>query len=305
MSNYPKDVMSWKLCQGVKQIWYYRKSIIWGLIFVATIPIFACVYYMLPEKSWSYVGEIRTYLDAMYYSAITITTLGFGDITPNNGLARSITMIEVITGVVVVGSFLNAVATEKANQISRQKALQTLQRLLPLSIPQIQLYLYSCFEMMTPIDERNTIVLNDIYDYEFDLKFNRMYDLNDASLFMTTPINQSVVERFFQNELRLYDELKYLASNVELSYWKELQEVIDDFLREVSNFPYRDVIITYSHNNDIVNLVKKIIRESGENIGEFECSNIVNPYKSLFCHIEVMISYTQKIVKNIKMTNGL
>lgn len=196
-------------------------------------------------------------------------------------------------------------ATEKTNQISRQKALQTLQRLLPLSIPQIQLYLCSCFEMMTPIDERNTIVLNEIYDYEFDLKFNRMYDLNDISLFMTTPINQSVVERFFQNELRLYDELKYLASNVELSYWKELQEVIDDFLREVSNFPYRDVIITYSHNNDIVNLVKKKIRESGENIGEFECSNIVNPYKSLFCHLKVMISYTQKLVKNIKMTNGL
>jgi hypothetical protein len=45
-----------------------------------------------------------------YFSAITITTLGFGDITPVSSLARVLVGLEAVLGVVIIGLFLNAVA---------------------------------------------------------------------------------------------------------------------------------------------------------------------------------------------------
>lgn len=45
-----------------------------------------------------------------YFSATTITTLGYGDITPITSTARVFVAIEAILGVVIVGLFLNAVA---------------------------------------------------------------------------------------------------------------------------------------------------------------------------------------------------
>ena len=45
-----------------------------------------------------------------YFSATTITTLGFGDITPVSTEARVLAAAEAVLGVVIVGLFLNAVA---------------------------------------------------------------------------------------------------------------------------------------------------------------------------------------------------
>jgi hypothetical protein len=50
------------------------------------------------------------YIRMCYFSAITITTLGFGDITPITSAARLLVGIEAVLGVVVVGLFLNAIA---------------------------------------------------------------------------------------------------------------------------------------------------------------------------------------------------
>jgi Ion channel len=45
-----------------------------------------------------------------YFSATTVTTLGFGDITPVTSPARTIVGLEAISGVVLIGLFLNALA---------------------------------------------------------------------------------------------------------------------------------------------------------------------------------------------------
>jgi hypothetical protein len=45
-----------------------------------------------------------------YLSAVTITTLGFGDITPVSSIARALVGFEAVLGVVLIGLFLNAVA---------------------------------------------------------------------------------------------------------------------------------------------------------------------------------------------------
>lgn len=51
-----------------------------------------------------------TWLRMLYLSAITITTLGFGDITPVSESARMSIALEAVLGIVVIGLFLNSLA---------------------------------------------------------------------------------------------------------------------------------------------------------------------------------------------------
>jgi hypothetical protein len=55
----------------------------------------------------------------MYFSVTTITTLGFGDIVPLTTLARSLVALEAIFGIILIGMFLNALATRSREPSSR------------------------------------------------------------------------------------------------------------------------------------------------------------------------------------------
>jgi hypothetical protein len=48
-----------------------------------------------------------------YLSAVTITTVGFGDIVPLTGRARSLVAIEAILGIVIIGMFINSVGQKE------------------------------------------------------------------------------------------------------------------------------------------------------------------------------------------------
>jgi uncharacterized protein YjbI with pentapeptide repeats len=52
-------------------------------------------------------GPEPTLLSPLYFSVVTFTTLGYGDITPVTGLAQSIAMAEVLFGYVMLGGLLS------------------------------------------------------------------------------------------------------------------------------------------------------------------------------------------------------
>jgi Ion channel len=47
------------------------------------------------------------HFDFIYYSFVTICTVGFGDIVPVSGLARSLTLLEAMTGVVYMAVMIS------------------------------------------------------------------------------------------------------------------------------------------------------------------------------------------------------
>lgn len=51
----------------------------------------------------------------LYFSAVTITTLGYGDILPNSTLVRVLVMFETIFGVVIIGMFASCLFWNKKN----------------------------------------------------------------------------------------------------------------------------------------------------------------------------------------------
>ena len=54
------------------------------------------------------------FISMIYYSVVTFTTLGFGDITPKTHEAAMWVMAEVILGYVMLGGLISILATKLA-----------------------------------------------------------------------------------------------------------------------------------------------------------------------------------------------
>ncbi len=79
-------------------------------VFLLTITMFAVIYSEPIENSNNYFLEYGkpyniTFPDAFYFSTTTITTLGYGDITPV-GIYRFFVIIEVFMGLIYTGSMI-------------------------------------------------------------------------------------------------------------------------------------------------------------------------------------------------------
>jgi len=57
---------------------------------------FAVIYYLLPKEYFD--GQIKTIFDAIYFSGVTITTLGYGDISPKHVFPQLLSVYEVLCG---------------------------------------------------------------------------------------------------------------------------------------------------------------------------------------------------------------
>lgn len=62
-----------------------------------------------PEGYLAGVTGLPTAADQLYFSVITLTTVGFGDVTPASQLARAVAVLEALTGQVYLVSVVAAV----------------------------------------------------------------------------------------------------------------------------------------------------------------------------------------------------
>lgn len=105
------------------------RPLVWIGLYIVLIPVFAFVYWALPDSQFRVPdGGGLDYGSCLYYSIVTISTLGFGDYTPAHAGAQAVTAIEVMCGLVVLGFFLNAVGSMKSeidveSEIEKQKHL--------------------------------------------------------------------------------------------------------------------------------------------------------------------------------------
>jgi NADH:ubiquinone oxidoreductase subunit 6 (subunit J) len=77
-----------------------------------TVLLFASAYFVLARQQGEFAG-LHTRVDALYFTLITLATIGYGDISPIGQTARVVTMLQVLYSLV----FLTAGATTLSRQL--------------------------------------------------------------------------------------------------------------------------------------------------------------------------------------------
>ena len=74
--------------------------------------------------------QIHTLYDAVYWSMITLSTVGYGDITPQTTQGRAVAMLLIVTGIGMISFFTSIIVsafTEKLPEINKQRVFNELE----------------------------------------------------------------------------------------------------------------------------------------------------------------------------------
>ncbi|MEC8428037.1 MAG: ion channel [Pseudomonadota bacterium] len=73
------------------------------MVYISVASIFAAIYrYLSLWTDNAFNQPIASTLDAFYFSVVTMTTLGYGDIHPVSNLAKGLVIVEVLSGVMLL-----------------------------------------------------------------------------------------------------------------------------------------------------------------------------------------------------------
>jgi Uncharacterized low-complexity proteins len=118
--------MNWKDWYKEHWFWHWAVRAFWamsdygrstlrvvGVFFILAL-LFALIYWLCPSCVLvnGVVGDIRGFVHALYFSVVTMTTLGFGDIAanPDSWEGQILLMIQVILGYVLLGALITRFA---------------------------------------------------------------------------------------------------------------------------------------------------------------------------------------------------
>ena len=70
------------------------------------------VYRMVEDWSW---------VDSLYFSAVAVTTVGFGDLVPSTDGSKLFTVLYIATGIALIGTYLDVALRRRATKIARRR----------------------------------------------------------------------------------------------------------------------------------------------------------------------------------------
>jgi voltage-gated potassium channel Kch len=83
-----------------------------ALLVLFSVHVFAAAYYILAKQPGEFTG-LRTRVDSLYFTVVTLATVGYGDITPRGQTARVVVVLQILYSFV----FLTAAGTALGQQL--------------------------------------------------------------------------------------------------------------------------------------------------------------------------------------------
>lgn len=106
-----------RFSEGVYRVWKFtsncgRSTSRWALCTALIVVLFAWIYTVVGVD----YGDHPTRLSPLYFSVVTMTTLGYGDVLPSTTAGQVAVMFQVITGYVMLGGLLSLFASKMASR---------------------------------------------------------------------------------------------------------------------------------------------------------------------------------------------
>lgn len=300
----------------LKHFWHVVSNvrpIVWICLYLCLMPLFALVYYWMPNGQFRIPENAGTdYGSWLYYSIVTITTLGFGDYTPAHGWAQAVTAIEVMCGLVFLGFFLNSVGSMKSeidveNEIEKQHSVHLateydkLMKNIPVLLHRLNMYLSFCYAVTTPVSKRG-----EGGQYNPDFPFNDMHDLYLPSGLPTDYSSRPAVEGLMvcASNTSLY--LDSLQSHVDLTLWPEMLEDSFAFVAACQMFVSTDLLKDWPEKEvkeNSATTVEEAIKKISDDIEAWSGSDKSDKRLDMAPAVELyhFIKETGKLARNLEL----
>ena len=96
---------------GTTAAWEAYATRIIGGLSLLVLGLGTVVYRILEDWSW---------VDSFYFSAVTLTTVGFGDLSPTTTVSKLFTVFYIFIGISLIGALLNEFLKRHARRASER-----------------------------------------------------------------------------------------------------------------------------------------------------------------------------------------
>ena len=106
----------------IQAIWHERKTL-FSAIYLLLIAVLLCSSIMYFAETEAQPEKFSSIPAAMYWALITLTTVGYGDVSPVTWIGQIVSVITAFLGVCTIALLTGVVASAFSNQLERRKAM--------------------------------------------------------------------------------------------------------------------------------------------------------------------------------------
>ena len=93
------------------------------LVIVSVWLLFSITFFVLAQHQPGQVADLNTRIDALYFTASTMLTIGYGDVHATGQLARSLVLLQMLFDVVFVATAVTMITTRIRNRVGAAAAV--------------------------------------------------------------------------------------------------------------------------------------------------------------------------------------
>lgn len=306
LANLINVILSFK--QKIKNI-SYKSPILWGACYFGSIPLFSLYYYLFSENLNLSTNQSFSFWDAIYFSIITLTTLGYGDIAPDSECGRMVVMSEALLGVIFIGLFLNAISHRQAklasdvekkkieaeNLKNEKKKLLRYYNLLRLTEHNFKTYIY---RVTTPMEKRGEKI-----EPNEGFAFNDLKDIYTPSLLLSDDFRKPVISYYYETLDEYTEILKKILLETDIKLFPKIEEQITGFITLNKAFDFRQSILSAEkmETNDKKKLSSLYSDMIAKYKGEIKMisSSSYNQFFALYQSIEFNLTFFKQLKREV------
>lgn len=266
--------------------------IYFALIYLAAIFVSSILIYCIPifKLVSSLEGiNLESFYTAFYFSLITITTLGYGDIVPSNDATRILASGLALFGIVLTGLFLNSLAfiissltqLDDRRKIEEERKALEIEKFSKISIlieQNFNDFKYAATSLITPIEKYNPII-DTTPLMKMDFKLNDLKDLFKNNPLRRFSISKSKIEVYYETFDFLNNNLDQLLKLGYFNFNIEIVERIVEYLSNAKLIDTRQNIIQYARQSpQNRERIENMLAGASENVAITEIANLIDDY---------------------------